>query len=162
MLTEIISRTPTWVFVLFFTLVFLGYRQSKTRKVNLRTLLILPIAMTIFSIIGVKSAFNLQIFSIVAWFVGLTISYFVCNQLSSKKAEYLSEDEQFEIPGSWLPLILMMAIFWVKYIVAVLLAKELAVTETVSFIVSVSFIYGTFSGIFAARAKGYLQAKVLV
>jgi len=161
MLTEIISHTPTWVFILFFTLIFLGYRQSKTRTVNLRALLILPIAMTIFSIIGVKSAFDLHMLSIVAWLVGITLSFLVSIKIPLAKAKFLSEDNSFQIPGSWLPLILMMAIFWVKYIVAVLLAKELAVTETVSFVISVSFLYGSFSGIFAARAKGYLQTKII-
>lgn len=69
MFIDIISHTPTWVFILFFTLFFLGYRQSKTRIVNLRALLILPITMTVFSIMGVKSAFNLQMLSIAAWLV---------------------------------------------------------------------------------------------
>jgi len=161
MFTEIIARTPTWVFILFFTLIFLGYRQSKTRKVNLRTLLILPIAMTIFSIIGVKSAFNLQLLSMAAWGVGIAVSFFVSTQLLAAKAIYLQEEGSFQIPGSWLPLMLMMAIFFVKYIVAVLLARDLPITETVSFVFSVSFLYGSFSGIFAARAKSYLQAKTI-
>lgn len=87
------------------------------------------------------------------------LSFLVSNKLSLEKAQFLPEGNSFQIPGSWLPLILMMALFWMKYVVAVLLAKEFSVTETVSFVISVSFLYGSFSGIFAARAKNYLQAK---
>jgi len=45
MLIEILKRTPSWVFVLFFALLAWGYFQSKDRIVSRSQVSILPVAM---------------------------------------------------------------------------------------------------------------------
>ena len=56
------------------------------------------------------------------------------------------------MPGSAVPLALMMGIFFTKYAVGVTLGMHLAQANDVSFALAVSALYGAFSGVFAGRA----------
>jgi hypothetical protein len=62
------------------------------------------------------------------------------------------ESARYKIIGSWVPLTLMMAIFFTKYVIGVLSALNPTLLENTIVIYSCSFIYGVFSGIFVARA----------
>ena len=75
MLSQIISHTPTWVFGLFFGLLLLGLVQTKQRTVKRYTIYILPLAMFIFSGIGIASAFGFSGVTIVSWLLGITLLY---------------------------------------------------------------------------------------
>ena len=56
------------------------------------------------------------------------------------------------VPGSAVPLALMMGIFLTKYAVGVTLAMHLVQAGDLAFAMSLSALYGAFSGVFAARA----------
>ncbi len=155
MFFEILKHTPTWVFVLFFLLLVLGYFQSKPRIVSLGKVAILPVAMIALSFYGVWSAFGASVVGIAAWFAGVGLAV-LFNQLrtSLQSVAYSKETKSFSIPGSWLPLALMMAIFFTKYVVGVVLARKLAFGDTPLFIGGVSLIYGFLSGMFFAKVLG--------
>ena len=87
------------------------------------------------------------------WFIALVgTSYAVAEYFPVKGASFDSNKESFFIAGSWLPLILMMAIFFTKYVVGILNALHPSIIVSTGFVISCSLIYGMFSGIFAARA----------
>jgi hypothetical protein len=152
---EILKHTPMWVFVLFFLLLVLGYFQSKPRIVSLGRVAVLPVVMIVLSLYGVWSAFGVSVSGIAAWFVGVGFAVFL-NQLrtSPQGVAYSRETKSFVIPGSWLPLALMMAIFFTKYAVGVVLARKLSFGGTPLFIGGVSLIYGFLSGMFFSRVLG--------
>jgi len=58
MLREILKRTPTWVFVLFAALVFLGVMQSRTRQITLARVTILPVVLIGLSLTGLWGTFG--------------------------------------------------------------------------------------------------------
>jgi hypothetical protein len=58
----------------------------------------------------------------------------------------------FALPGSWIPLALIVGIFLTKYVVGVDLAMQPSLAQDGSYAVPVAAIYGAFSGIFAGRA----------
>lgn len=158
MLIEILKRTPSWVFVLFFVLLALGYYQSKDRVVNRNNVTILPAAMLLLSFYGVYSAFGSALFAITSWLAGVAIT--AClgyKSAHSSRVSFISETRSFSVPGSWLPLALMMAIFFTKYAVGVILARKLPIASELTFIASVSLMYGLLSGIFLARALVILR-----
>jgi hypothetical protein len=70
---------------------------------------------------------------------------------------FVTETRSFSVPGSWLPLALMMAIFFTKYAVGVILARKLQISGELAFIGSISLIYGLLSGVFLARAVAILR-----
>jgi uncharacterized protein DUF6622 len=159
MLITIINHTPAWVFVLFFALVYIGYRQTQARMVSKNTLLIMPTIMIALSISGELTTFNLQLSALFTWCIGGGLAWLLVNQLVSVRGSYVASKQLFNLSGSWLPLILMMAIFFTKYVVGVLLAKQAVVINTTEFMLIVSLLYGSFSGAFAARAHKTWQLK---
>lgn len=153
MFIEILSRTPLWVFFLFFVLLILGYVQSKNRTLSYGKVSTLPMAMIVLSFYGVISAFGVAPIGLAFWMVGVAIAVgFSIKHAAPKGVTFSARTRLFSIPGSWLPLALMMAIFFIKYMVGVVLARQLPMANEATFIGSIGFCYGFFSGIFLARA----------
>jgi len=147
------SHTPIWVFAVFFTLLILGFIQSKERVVKVKTVFILPTAMIVFSVFGVSSVFGLSFLTMSLWGLGLATTLVVGLKLAYPKFVSFSEqDNNLTVPGSWIPLLFMMAIFFTKYFVGFAVARELSVINEQTFVVSLSLLYGAFSGIFLSRS----------
>ena len=70
----------------------------------------------------------------------------------SRRVAYDASTAQFTVPGSWMPLALMMGIFFFRYAVAVIHATNPDVFGTTTAVVVVAGTYGLFSGMFMARA----------
>ena len=160
MFLEIVKNTPIWVFVLFIGLVFLAYSQSKDRVINIKRVLILPIAMILLSIFGVFSAFGLSFIAILLWFFGIGVALLFGLKLAfPKNIKYNMEEKSYFIPGSWTPMFFIMTIFFTKYFVGVVIAKHLAILATLEFICIISFLYGLLSGVFLSRSIIIIRAK---
>lgn len=158
MLTEILKRTPPWVFILFFVLLAFGCFQSKDRVVSRGRVILLPAAMIMLSIYGVISAFGITPEPLIFWAAG--VAFAVWSGLKWVRTECFSfstETQSFTVPGSWLPLALMMAIFFTKYVVGVIVARKLPIVGALIFIWGVSLIYGLLSGVFLSRGLKMLQ-----
>lgn len=157
---EIISHTPIWVFILFGVLVFFGLKQSKARHVPERMVIALPVAMLVLSLLGVISGFGVTLLTIVFWMVGV-VTALMFNWLFrlSKRAEYDVANHAFHLKGSWVPLLLMMIIFFTKYTVAVLQVQQHALSTEPIFMLVVCALYGVLSGSFVVRATAVWQSK---
>ena len=153
MLIEILARTPTWVFPLFFALVVLGCMQARERTVSRGRVSILPMVMMVLSLSGVLSAFGPAPVGLGCWLLGVGIALGLGARLITTRGVAFSETTQsFFVPGSWWPLVFMMAIFFTKFTVGVILARQLPITGETAFVGAVSLWYGLFSGVFLARA----------
>ena len=157
---DILSHTPVWVYVLFAVLVFFGFKQSKPRQVSQLMVIVLPVAMLVLSLAGVLSGFGIALLSIVFWLVGLVLSQLFNRVFKlTSYAEYDLNNGTFSIQGSWIPLLLMMVIFFTKYAVAFLQATDHTLTTEPLFMLVVCAWYGLLSGSFLVRAMGIWQAK---
>lgn len=155
---NILINTPTWVYILFAGLVYLGWKQSRTRVISRNSAFILPIAMIILSYLGVTSSVGTSPSVIVTWLIGMLISSLIGYKLfSGEGVEFSAETKQFTLVGSWIPFIFIMAIFFTKYTVGVMLAMKSTLLTSPENIYGLSFIYGALSGVFTARALRYWQ-----
>ena len=153
MLIEIVRRTPSWVFVLFFVLLAAGYFQSKDRTISRNKVSILPLAMIALSFYGVISAFGTAPVGVSSWVLGVVVATWIGARLPTPRGVCFSiETQLFSVPGSWFPLALMMAIFFTKYAVGVILARQLPIANEPAFIGAIGLCYGFLSGLFLARA----------
>jgi hypothetical protein len=160
-LSQLMSQTPPWVFAVFMMLLVLGLLQSKPRTVAVKTVLILPLAMLLFSLFGVYSAFQLSFSTIGGWGIGFALALWGGLKLAQpKQVRFSVQDNQFTIPGSWTPLALMMAIFMTKFFVGFAIARHLSIIDQQSFSMAVAVLYGAFSGIFVARGLVMYQARL--
>lgn len=159
-MSEIISHTPIWVFVLFFVLIVLGLLQLKDRYISFNRLVILPIIMVCLSFYSTISAFGLDIKSSFCCFIGLVIAVLL-NMFFKlpRNSTYNKVEEIFFIKGSIIPFILIMSIFFIKYFVGVVIAMQLVILNDLLFICIISFIYGILSGFFLGRIVFLLNLK---
>ena len=65
----------------------------------------------------------------------------------------------FQIPGSWVPLALMMTMFFARYAIAVSLAMLPALAHAPAFSILASLAYGLLSGMFLERSLGILALR---
>lgn len=153
MIIEIIRNTPRWVFVLFVVLLVMGYQQSKDRTVSRAKVGILPAVFIALSFYGVVSAFGIDLVGLALWALGVTLSVALHLKLTiPKQVGFSPESQTFHIPGSWQPLLIMLAIFFAKYTVEVIRARQLPIADTAVFTATASLLYGLFSGVFLGRA----------
>jgi hypothetical protein len=158
MLGSVLAHTPSWVWGLLASLAWLGGSQLANRTVGLRRTLLMPLVMTGLSIYGISSAFagSPQIAAtVVAWMAALAV---VCalalwvRPRAPRGTLYTASTRQFFIPGSAVPLLLILSIFLTKYLVGVELAMQPALAHDSSFALQIAALYGMFNGFVAARS----------
>ena len=155
---QILVHTPYWVWVLLLALLWLGLVQTAPRRARLRRVILLPLVMTGLSLYGTSSTFGAVPASWVMWAGAAlaTLAWVASSQLPAG-VRYNAARQVFSLPGSWLPLGLMMAIFLTKYGVAVMLALEPALARDNATAAIVASIYGAMSGVFIGRMARLLR-----
>lgn len=156
MLMQILIHTPLWVFALFLLLLWLGMRQLLTNQLKLSRVTLLPVAMIGLSLYGVAAAFGQSsggARALAGWAAGVAVlGAVVLLRPLPAGVRYDAAHRRFTVPGSAVPLALMMGIFFTKYAVGVKLALDPALAQQAGFALAVGTVYGAFSGTFAARA----------
>ncbi len=149
MLAQIIIHTPLWVWGL---LLALGASQLLTRSVALRRTTALPLAMVALSLYGTVSAFGTGPQVLLAWLVaGAVAGVLVLQRTLPHGTRFDAASRRFTVPGSAVPLVLIVGIFLVKYFVGVTLVMQPVLAHETSFQLGFGALYGAFSGVFAAR-----------
>lgn len=157
MLGSIVQQTPGWVWGLLAALVALGVSQWPPRRASQWRIAILPAAMTVFAVVGLITAFTgtAHRLSVTAIWLG---SAAVCTVLglwlrpqAPTGTRFDRQTRHFELPGSALPLLMILGIFLTKYVVAIELALQPALTSNLVFSLGVATLYGIFNGVFTAR-----------
>jgi hypothetical protein len=156
MLGTIVSRTPVWVWGLLAALLTLGLSQAIGRPMSLRRLTLTPAGMTAFSAWGTVNAFggSPQFAQVMLVWAGAAAAMFALVAPLSPPAgtRYHPATRSFDVPGSWIPLALILGIFLVKYVVGVELAMQPALARDTQYTLVAGALYGGFSGIFIGRA----------
>lgn len=149
LLFRIVWNTPWWVWVVLVALVGLGYAQTKPRVRKLATLAVTPVVMVFISLLGVYSGFGASPMALAAWFVGIGIAV-VLNEtlILARGTRYSAATRTFEIPGSWLPLALMMVIFFAWYAFAVGKAFRVDLPFYAPVVLGLGMLQGFVSGVF--------------
>jgi hypothetical protein len=158
LIVQILSKTPAWVFGLFFLLLGFGFMQARTRSVSKIPALSLPAGMIALSLAGINSSFGLTAVPLVSWAIALAIATSIgYGFFRDRKVGFNATTGRFLIPGSWMPLTVIMAIFFAKYVYAVMNALNATIISAPLFVVVLSSVYGLLSGYFAARAMNLLK-----
>ena len=152
MIAQILIHTPPWVCGLFVVLVAFGLKQTRNRNVNAVLAYILPFAMVALSFAGIKSSFGIKPAPIAMWALGLlTVTVLGFKHFRDDRVRFVQSSGSFFIPGSWTPFFVIMAIFFTKYVFAVMRAFNAEIVTTSTFVATLSLAYGSFSGYFCSR-----------
>lgn len=150
---QILTNTPTWVWALLAALIALGVSQSLPRRLTVRRATIVPVLLLVLSLSGVVTTFAAAGPALAAWAAGLAVALTVGRGLVAiDGARWDRGSASFDVPGSWLPLVLVLSLFVIKYGVGVTLAMVPSLVRDTLFEATVGAAYGLFSGLFLARA----------
>ncbi len=148
----VVAHTPAWVWGLLTLLIVAGVFQARPRTVGLRRAMLLPLLMLGLSLSAVLSNFA-SAEALLVWGVcALACASLGLRAGAATGVRWSDARRVFQLPGSWIPLMLMLGIFCLRYGAAVSLALHPAWRESASLALPVSSILGVFSGLFAARA----------
>jgi hypothetical protein len=159
MIAQTMQHTPGWVWVLLLALICLGYLQSRTRPVSKPRLLALPAAMLGLSLYSLIVTFGAVRLGLLAWLAGGMLALLL-HRVRARPAEavYAPDTRLYTVRGSWVPLILMLAIFFARYAVAATVAIDAPLRQADALIAAAGLVYGFLSGTFLARARAVLRA----
>lgn len=160
MIVDILTHTPLWVWAILAALVRLGVLQSRDRQVSPLRLTVLPLIFIALSLSGVLRASAGLPLAIGAWLCGFAlVALTIRPALVVPRARWSAETRSVHVPGSWLPLVLIVGLFLMKYVLAVTLAihPELGADALISG--GCELIYGLFAGMFWFRSRS-LRAVV--
>lgn len=152
MLSQILVHTPTWVFALFAALVALGLSQMRTREVPLSRAAILPLVMVLLSLMGTLIAFPGSFWALTSWAAVLALTTWLLSlKPMASGTVFHATSKRFTLPGSAVPLALMMGIFFTKYAVGASMGMNAELAHLPAFAIAASATYGLFSGAFLSR-----------
>jgi hypothetical protein len=157
-LMQILSHTPRWVWVLLAVLVWVGTKQLQPQRVTLKRASTLPLVMVLLSMMGVLSAFSAQPLALLGWALGAgAVFAAVATRPAPAGTRFDALSQTFQVPGSAVPLTLMLSIFVTKYAVGIAMGMSPHLAENGGFALAVGLLYGSFSGAFAARGWRLLR-----
>lgn len=159
-LLEILNHVPLFVWGILAALVAMGVRLSRTTAMTPRRVVALPLVWLVIGLWGVKSGAGLFSPAGLAWAGGLLAGATLVRLLRwPGQVRYDATARRFIVPGSWIPLTLMLAIFAVKAYAGMTLAMHPDVAHQVGFAVGTSAVFGFLSGCFLGRSLGILSAR---
>jgi hypothetical protein len=149
----IVQHTPLWVWALLAVLIPLGVLQSVHRKRKLGAAMAMPIGLTAVSLFGAASGFANKQAALAAWLAGAAVVLVVCVVVGAwRRIEWSATEQRLDVPVSWWPMALILALFATKYVVGVSLAIHPQLAADAVLGAQLGFVYGAFSGVFLSRA----------
>ena len=153
MFIAIVQHTPGWVWGLLAVLIALGLSQTRDREASVGRVTVLPVAMVSLSLFGVIGVFGPTLLALGTWAVGMAVALlFGQRAVALRGARWSARTRRLALPGSWLPLGLILALFVLKYSAGVSLGLHPSLRAEPLFAGGLGFAYGLFSGLFLARA----------
>jgi hypothetical protein len=155
-IVQIVQHTPGWVWGILAAITLLGLHQMRDHDMPRIRLLLAPVGLGAYSLWGATAVFGID--AAAAWLVGLALALAVNQKLQQPRDVAVLGDGRFALKGTPWPLLLMWTIFGLRYAVAVALVFQPALAQQAAWAIGVPLVYGTLSGLFAARAWRVLQS----
>jgi len=154
MILSILEHTPVWVWAVFCAVSALGLAQTRTRNVGRARAILLPVVMVGLSLSGAFNTFVQVPLALAAWTAGFALSLsFAGEAMAVRGASWSPATRRFQVPGSWLPVMMILGIFVTKYVAGICLAINPSLAANTSLTWLLSLIYGAFAGLFWGRAR---------
>jgi hypothetical protein len=157
-----LAHVPTWVYGVFAMLLALGLLFTRPRSMHPAVPSLMAAGFGCYSLYGVISSFGASPSNLVAWAIGMGLGTALSRPFVGPNGlSRVAGSTKVLVLGSWVPLVLMMGIFAVKFFVGVVRGAHLPAGSHVWFAPTVCLILGLFSGAFAARGlnvRRFVQA----
>ena len=157
MLIQILLHTPVWVWLLLAGLLALGLWQRRSRQVSRARLLALPLSMLALGLWSMAPGFVAQPLVAAAWLAALLLATSLGRRLPPPTgAQWRADVQRLWLPGSWLPLVIIVCIFSLRYASGVALALHPEWKSQLNVQLPMALVFGLLSGVFLGRALAQL------
>ena len=159
MLQQIVSHTPLYVWAILAFLVHRGVAASRERTMTLRAIAIIPLVMMGLALQEIDRRFGLAGAPFAAWAAGAAAGAMLAWHLAAGSVTGLDRAAGTVTQrGSWLPLVLMLAVFATRYVLAAAGAMQPTLQHSATFAMAASLLLGLFNGLLAGRPLRCAQA----
>lgn len=156
----ILSHVPSWVWALLAGLIALGLMQARDQWLSAKRLRIVPAVFLALGAWSTVSAFGWRGPVIAAFFIAMGLATRAVRATGwPGQARYDAARALFHLPGSWVPMFLILAIFVVKFGAGMALGLHPSWAGELDFAVPVAALYGALGAIFLARARNVLALR---
>ncbi|GAB2888531.1 hypothetical protein LSG25_08675 [Paralcaligenes sp. KSB-10] len=157
-ITNIVSGTPAWVWVLLVYLIIRGIKATKTTVMQFWRLLIIPLVFTIWGLAGLLTTLRFTAFSTGTWIVAIIVGCYLGGLAARGVAIRANKSRGLiELPGSPFTLVLILAIFAAKYVLGYQSAIDPAAAQSSLYVFFDAGISGLVAGLFIGRVWNYYQ-----
>lgn len=152
MILQILTRTPIWVWFLLALLLGLGWNQTRARTLSLKRIIIVPLVMLGLAMSSLSNAFGAHLSVLLTWLFSLACTALFIRRLRQPSGQvYDAQNKLFTVPGSFLPLVLILSIFVTKYALAVVLTTQPGLAHELGFSLACATLFGVMNGVFFGR-----------
>ena len=157
-LLDIVAHTPLWVWPLLAYTLYTGWRMTRDRTIARWRVFIMPAIAVSFAIVNLVTGGN-TLAELAGFAVGTGLGAFV-GVLAARRPARLLEDGRLALVGDWLPLILLIGIFSVKYAQGVALAIDPALATNTLFMFAGAAAPALFAAVLVVRSLRGLPSGI--
>ena len=158
MIITILSHTPVWVWGLLTALMALGLSQTRRRRLAPWRLMMLPLVLLGLGLWSMAPSFMALPLSALLWLMALGAGVaLLAGRPAQAGAEWLPAEQRLQLPGSWMPMWLILGIFSLRYAANVGMAMNPGWRSAPELLLSLALLYGGISGLFLGRALALLK-----
>jgi hypothetical protein len=161
MIAEIISHTPTWVFVIFALVAWRGISAMRERTVQPGSLLLIALAFLVYGAVAAYSLAGDASLALLSWLAALAVGV-TLGVLSVPRSAVFASASGIRQAGSVVPLLLILVIFASRYVVGALAAVHPEWLESFAARLLICSVYGLLSGIMVGRMLCIVQRARLL
>ncbi|KAA0971175.1 DUF1453 domain-containing protein [Aureimonas fodinaquatilis] len=161
--SQFLSNTPLWVYILFFYLLSRGIKGFKPATVSLTKLAVIPVLLTGWSLIELIRLYGLKLETSLIWIAGIGVGVGIGILLLRRAAIFADPSTGLiHRPADYTLLPLVLITFAIKYTFGVIAAVSPEHMLEPAFRFSDLVLPGTASGIFVGKFTVYLQRWMAV
>ena len=158
MLYQILSHTPIYVWAILAFLVYRGLVALRARDITVRKLFAIPLVMLVLSLQDIALKFGLGASVLAAWGGAMAVGALLVWTWGGGRISAGPTPGSLRIAGSRAPLVMMLAVFVLKYALSVTLVVQPQVLHEGAFVFAACGLLGLFNGYFAGRLARDLAA----
>ncbi|WMT41801.1 hypothetical protein RE628_04865 [Paenibacillus sp. D2_2] len=162
MIKEVFIRTPFWVWILLFILIKRGIAISQERPVNLSKMFLVPVIFMIWGLDKITTEFTHLGYCLISYVIFILPGILIGYLLYKKYQNFFKQGTVIFRKKCYLPLIIILINFFVKYLLNVALGISPFFYDDISFNIIYSAVCGLSVGLFFGGILYtlYIQSKL--